>query len=158
MFNYKKDKHKLFDSNGRVLTTSLFEELSDPRNGGKYVLFKLEDWHEQYVAISDPTEYKTALALIGNYEHWVKMLEHPSFFKHIEQWRKEVDVKLEAEGIQNLREQARLGNATAARFLAKKEYKEKLAKYEKKEKEDTEAQQLGEDAARIGLKLVSGGK
>lgn len=158
MFDFESNKTKLFDPQGRVVVTGLFEELADKRLHGKYVMFKLSDWKDVYVRLSDPTEYKAAVALIGNWEHWQAMLENPVFMSHVEQWRKEVDVKLEAEGIQNLREQARLGNATAARFLAKKEYKEKLIKQKVAEKqEDKESQKIAGDAARLGLKLVSGG-
>lgn len=158
MFDFEANKSKLYDPQGRVVVTGLFEELADKRLGGKYVMFKLSDWKDVYVRLSDPTEYKAAIALIGNWEHWQRMLENPIFVAHVKEWRKEVDVKLEAEGIQNLREQARLGNATAARFLAKKEYKEKLIKSKVAEKEDdATSKKIGEDAARLGLKLVSGG-
>lgn len=169
-YSYAENRDKLFDGFAKPIVTGLFEELADSRLKGKFVMFKLSDWKAKYMEIADPTEYKAAMHLIGDWKHWSLMLKNPVFRSHVEDWRKELDLKLEAEAIQNIREQAKLGNTAAAKFLAKKEYKEgvlknavgrpkKVVEEEVMDKEENEAtKRMAEDMSRLGLKVVAGGK
>lgn len=170
-FDYEANKDKLFDGFSKPIVTGLFEELHDARGGGKFVLFKLSDWKKKYLEISDPTEYKAAIELIGDWKFWNMMLKNPVFRSVVEGWRKELDVKLESEGIQEIKKQAKQGNTAAAKFLAKKEYKEEgvlknkpgrpkkeVPAEETANKEAADAATLAADMERLGLKVVTGGK
>jgi hypothetical protein len=169
-YDFEANRDKLFDPFGKAVVTGLFEELSDPRIGGKYILFKLSDWKKAYLEISDPTEYEAAHLLIGSWKHWNLMLKNPVFRKCVEEWRNELSLKLEAEAFQNIREQAKLGNTTAAKFIAKHEYKEGVLKNKvgRPKKEDSEeivdaveseaTKKVAEDMSRLGLKVLVGGK
>jgi hypothetical protein len=98
------------------------------------------------------------------------MLKNPVFRSVVEGWRKELDLKLESEGIAEIRKQAKQGNTAAAKFLAKKEYKDEVNVLKnkvgrpKKEVEvavevvESHAAKIEEDMARLGLKVVAGGK
>lgn len=172
MFDYLANKDKLFDGFGKAIVTGLFEELADRRTEGKFVLFKLSDWKKTYLEISDPTEYKAAMTLIGDWKFWNMMLKNPVFRSVVEGWRKELDLKLESEGIAEIRKQAKQGNTAAAKFLAKKEYKEdgsvlknkpgrpkKVAEPEDVAAvEEADSSKIEADMARLGLKVVAGGK
>lgn len=166
-YDFEGNRDKLFDGFAKPIVTGLFEELYDHRTDGKFVLFKLADWKKTYLEMRDPTEYKTAMRLIGNWEHWHKMLKNPKFKAHVEKWREELKVLLEAEAIQSIREQAKAGNVNAAKFMAKHEYKDTAPKRgpgrpkveadpeEEAEKESKEAAAIME---RLGIKIIAGGK
>jgi hypothetical protein len=116
--DYAAIKHLLVDSTGRKLTSGLFFELADPASGIP-PQFKLSEWRTEYVRIADPTDYKAAMALIGSWEHWEALVANPRFREHLEQWRKEVDVKLRSEAIAALRAQSKSATGVAAaRWLA----------------------------------------
>jgi hypothetical protein len=152
MFDYKANKHVLCDSLGRRLTTGLFQELADPLTKSKPV-FKLVDWREVYIDIADPTDYKAAMELIGDWEHWKMLVANPVFNSHLEEWRAEVVTKIKSQAIVNLRTLALSPQGTAAaKYLAEHGYlpKKSTKKKEAKQEEDTTA----EDAKRLGLRAV----
>lgn len=120
-FDYAKYKPLLVDSTGRRLTSGLFEELADPASSIKPI-FKLAEWRKVYVEIADPTDYKAALHLLGDWEHWQWLLERSAAFAaDVQSWREEVHVKLASEGVEELRKQAKTPKGvTAAKWLAEK--------------------------------------
>jgi hypothetical protein len=150
-YDYKANEAKLRDSMGRRLTTGLFEELKSVETVAPAV-FKLSEWKAEYVAIADPTGYKAAMALIGDWDHWLQLVSNPIFKEHLDAWKAEVETKLKSEAVQELRKQAKTAVGTsAAKYLAEKGY----AKKEKKQKETLpEVDRSGEDAKRLGLKVV----
>lgn len=152
-YDYAANKAKLCDVMGRRLTTGLFEELQDKDTAASAV-FKLSDWKKEYVEICDPTGYRAAMALIGDWAHWQLLANNPIFKEHLEEWKKEVETKLKSEAIEELRTQATLATGTsAAKYLAEKGYakKEKKAKETIPEGED----RAGSDVKRLGLKRVA---
>lgn len=158
-FDYAAFKHVLVDSTGRKLTTGLFEELADPGSAAKPV-FKLSDWRATYVAVADPTDYRAAMVLIGNWEHWQALLTSKPFVEHLEQWRREVEVLLRSEAIVELVKQSKGSKGTmAAKWLAEAGFV-KRDKRDKKNREDDESTEreakskVAEDAKRLGLKVV----
>lgn len=173
MFNFEANRHLLFDKFHKPIVTGLFKELADARIGDKFVLFTLKEWKEVYLEYRDPTGYKAAIQLIGSWKHWQTMLRNPRFREVIEEWNQELDILLEAESIQHLRTQASNGNTTAAKFLAKKEYKEDSSNVLKNNRgrpkketpkdiadaiaDETHAT-ISADMERLGLKVVAGGK
>ena len=172
MFDFEANRHLLYDKFHKPIVTGLFKELADARVGDKFVLFSLKDWKEVYLDKRDPTGYAAAVELIGSWKHWQTMLRNPKFRAVVEEWAAELDILLEAEAISHLRSQAANGNTTAAKFLAKKEYKEdqnvlknnrgRPKKETPKDIEDAIADEthatISADMERLGLKVVAGGR
>lgn len=101
-YDYAANKSKLVDpSTGRRLTAALFKETSVTPH--LPVVFSLEEWRKVYVDIADPTEYRSAMALIGDWDHWKMIVENQSVKPFIELWRDEVAVKLKSEAFASLR-------------------------------------------------------
>lgn len=161
-YDYEKNKHLVIDSTGRKLTTGLFHELIDP--GSKAIpVFFLSDWKRTYVDIADPTDYRAAMELIGNWEHWEALLASKPFAVEVEKWRREVDAKLESEAIHNMKKLSRTDKGTAAaKWLAEKGYQAKTpGKRGRKAKEEPEGgvpRNIQEDAKRLGFGVINGGK
>ena len=173
MFDFEANRHLLFDKFHKPIVTGLFKELADARVGDKFVLFSLKEWKETFLAHRDPTGYKAAVELIGSWKHWQTMLRNARFREVVEEWTAELDVLLEAEAIQHLRTQATNGNTTAAKFLAKKEYKEDTSNVLKNKRgrptketpkdlqdaiDDETHATISADMERLGLKVIGGGK
>lgn len=153
-FDYEKFKPVLLDSTGRRLTVGLFEELSDG-DGSTKPVFKLADWRKVYVDIADPTDYEAAMVLIGNWEHWLALVENKRFYAELVKWRQEVDVKLKSAAIKNLVKQSKSDKGTAAaKWLAEHGYADKAKKTKKQEDADPDNSRVGSDAKRLGLAIV----
>lgn len=154
-YDWEANKHLLCDSTGKRLTIGLFEELADPSTAAKPV-FKLEDWRKTYVEIADPSDYKAAMVLIGNWDHWQLLCNTKAFAEHLERWREEVAAKLRSEGVEQLRKQSRQPTGTAAaRWLAENGFEPKRGKGrppKQGEKQTDDYPRLAYDAKRIGLK------
>jgi len=149
-YDYAANKAKLCDVNGRRLTTGLFEELQ--RYGvDAPPVFKLSDWKRIYIEVCDPTGYKAAMVLIGDWDHWLQLVSNPVFKAHLDEWNEEVRTVLKSEAIEALREQAKGPKGTpAAKYLAEHGYMEKKKKKEAVAPED----RAGEDAKRLGLRAI----
>lgn len=63
------------------------------------------------------SEYEAAMVLLGNYQHWEKLLKAPWFIKKVDQWRREKLVKDAAMGRGCLVNAAANGNVSAAKYL-----------------------------------------
>lgn len=149
-YNYAINETKLRDVMGRRLTTGLFEELAD-RTTVASPVFKLSTWKATYVAVCDPTGYKAAMELIGDWDHWLLLVSNPIFKSHLDEWNNEVANVLKSEAVDNLRKQSRLPTGTsAAKYLAEHGY----AKKEKKGRETamlSEVDRAPGDVKRLGL-------
>ncbi len=160
IYDYEANRASVTDSTGRRLTIGLFEELADPATGIKPV-FRLSEWKRVYVELADPTEYKAAQALIGNWQHWLALTESPPFREHLDKWREEVDVKLASEGVEKLRKQAGK-NPQAAKWLAERGYIEKVGgkrgrpKKQELNNEQADRANVAKHAKHLGL--IAGGK
>lgn len=115
-FAYELNKSKLVDpENNRRLTAALFEETNvTPRIAP---LFSLEEWGKVYVEIADPTDYKAAMMLLGNWEHWKMIVENQSVLPYVERWREEVTVKLKSEAVANIRKLSTSKDAAAKTMM-----------------------------------------
>lgn len=151
-FDYEANKFKLLSSSGQRLTVGLFEELSRDDVKASPV-FKLSDWRKKYVELADPTGYDAAMELIGDWEHWLLLCEAPAFAKELVRWNAEVEQKLRAEAIRNLRKQSKLPTGTAAaKVLAGLQKKKPV-----EEKDHVAAEgkrRTADDAKRLGLSVV----
>lgn len=120
-----------------------------------------------YVAMEDVTEYDFAQATLGSYKHWERLLESPIIRPHIDQWRKELNLKLKARAMKSIIKAATEDEKLsfqAMKYLADNDYLDKKGKRGRPSKDEVKAElrkevqtskTLQDDAARIGLKLVN---
>lgn len=130
--------------------------LNYPRDG--YICLR-----EEYIKDGDPTGYKTAMRIFGEFAYWEYLCGIGWFRQAKETWDRELDAKLKSEGISKIRELAKGEDPkalNAAKFLATLEYKKGVSKrgrpsseeVEGKLKEEARARtDVDEDAARIKL-------
>lgn len=119
---------ELKDSNGRWLTSALFEETNTGAGGFKPIT-NFKKAHDRYIELNDPTEYSFAMELLGSWEHWKTLVESATFRTHIALWREELEIKLRSEAIKEIiavstTEKAR--GTTAAKWLAEGGWKESV--------------------------------
>lgn len=121
---------KFRNSNGVRLLRGLFWELTEGDKSSCLYTTKDNDYlgyislKRVYLEMADPTEYRFANEYLENYEHW-EMLTNCSFFKpYVDQWRKELELKLKSEALLRVMEDARDENSktkfTANKFILEK--------------------------------------
>lgn len=121
-FNRKEDKKLVTDVMGRNLTIALFKETNDGRTDIKPI-WSIKDWKEVYMDLADPTEYTTAIYLLGDWDHWVQIAEKSQVRAYVAEWRKELIIKLRSLAISYLKKQASGDKGTAAaKWLAENGY------------------------------------
>lgn len=159
-------------------TKGLFYELTLPEDrkvmGTSWTL-KEDDLHADgmvyksmkklYIAMEDVTEYDFAMASLGSYKHWERVTESPIIRPHIEQWRKELNLKLKARAMKSIIKSATEDEKLsfqAMKYLADNEYLDKKTKRGRPSKDEVKAElrrevesskNFRDDAERIGLKL-----
>lgn len=118
-----------------------------------------------YLSMEDVTEYDFAMATLGSYKHWERLIESPIIRKHIDQWRKELNLKLKARAMKAIINAATVDEKSsfqAMKYLADNEYLDRKTKRGRPSKEEVSAELRKEveinktfkdDAERIGLKL-----
>lgn len=160
----------LKDSVGRFRTQSLFVEHLHPKYPAPFTLKDREhkgrmSMYEKYMEIGDPTEYRTAIALLGTWRHWQVLTTKDWFKPHVERWRQELSVKLESDRFTEMLEveTSLKGTPTAiaaTKWLAdrystsKKPKRGRPSKTEKAQilqEESQEDKLLIEEAERLGL-------
>lgn len=89
----------------------LFFETSTDRSTVVYTL-KDQD-HEGYpslyrlyMACDDPTEYTFATTYLDGWDHWERLAKAPWFREYIDRWRKELHLRVRAEALRRLRQEA----------------------------------------------------
>ena len=112
-----------------------------------------DSWHDIYVSLRDPSEYKPAMELAGSWAKWKKVRE-----KHeetINSLAEEVEALLASEAIEAMKAHAQQpGGTAAAKWLAEKSYKAtKGVGRPKKEAEPVDvsgdSQRISNDAMRL---------
>lgn len=113
------------DPQGRRRTVSLFLETINFHTPLEPIYTLREEEHKGkpsakkiYLEQRDPSEYRAAMALVGSWEHWQKLLNSKAIFAYIKEWREELKVILKSEAIENMHTIAGQGNPTAAKWLA----------------------------------------
>lgn len=122
---------------------------------------------EEYVNDADPSGYKTAIRLFGEYAYWKYLMGIPWFREAVAVYDEELEAKLYSEGLDKIREMATGDDAKAlkaAEYLANGRFKKEAgpkrgrpsrAEVEGNLKRATEEKtEVEEDAARI--RLISG--
>lgn len=161
-FNYESIREKVVDAYGRRIVLSLFSEFKRTEFEPLWSLHK--DWKPIFIETADPTEYETAMRLIGDWEHYQAIRTHSKLKPIFDKWAKEVEVKLRSDSIRKMvRHSAAPNGAAAAKWLAEGAFMGRVLKnkQEKQEEEairDEIADRVAGDMERLGLKLVAGGK
>ena len=118
-----------------------------------------------YLEMEDVTEYDFAIATLGSFLHWETLCKVSWFKEHIEQWRKELNLKLKAKGMRSIIKAATTDenlSFQAMKYLSDNQYLDKGSKRGRPSKEDVQAELKKEaeanrvfldDAERIGLSL-----
>lgn len=86
---------------------------------------------KRYLEMEDTTEYLFAVEYFENYAHWERICQTEWFAPHINQWRKELELKIKAKAIKNIMDVAQGSSKDAMqanKFLATKGYVEKNEK------------------------------
>ena len=140
---------------GRQYAKALFED-------GTY---DLQDFHDTFLELEDPTEYKPALQLVGTWQEWQRLKrDWPTFKSHINEWKEELDVKLKSKAVEQINKLAfSKDNYQANRWLAEEGFHKRTgagrpSKADRERASRELAEQAAEtkaDKARI-LKLVGG--
>ena len=117
-------------SKGDYFTKQLFFELTEGDKSNVLYTLKHEDHTYKgktypslrriYLELEDETEYQIATRYFGGWAHWKKLLDTPWFLDYVSEFREELKVKLLSESLKTLREKAKNGSETAAKFLYEK--------------------------------------
>lgn len=88
--------------------------------------------YQLYLEMSDPTEFNFANTYFLGMDHWRKLEKAPFFKPHLEKMRSDLELKLKAEAVQRIREEATKESSKnyfqSLKWLAEKGYAEKAAK------------------------------
>lgn len=113
-------------------------------------------WREKFLSSMDPTGYTFAEEWVEDgYRKWESLLNGYGCKDELKEWGKTLQVKMQAMGLRNLAEQK--DSFQAAKFLASKGWLETEDKRTKEARKMTEKanEEIREDMARLGLRLVS---
>jgi len=156
------DRTKFLDGSGKRVILQLFKEFARPDVKFKPV-YTLQEWKDVFLDCRDPSEYQPAQLLLGDWEHWLDVRNHPLIKPHVDKWQSELEVKLRSEAIQQMKSHAKQpGGTAAAKWLADKGYAEEGIKKAvgRPKKEEVELSpipsRIAGDMARLGI--VIGGK
>ena len=140
---------------GRQAAKSLFE------NGN----YDIELFHQTFLELEDPTEYKPALQLVGSWREWQRLKrDWPTFNNHINEWKEELDVRLKSKAVEQINRLAFDDkNYQASKWLAEEGFHKRTgagrpskAERERAAKEMADqAASTKADKARV-LKLING--
>jgi len=114
----EKEVHNLNNFNsqgvrGRTSSKSLFEN-------GTYDILQ---FHDTFIELSDPTEYKAAIKLVGSWQEWERIKrDWPGFAAHIQSWKEELDIKLKSEAIERINKLAETDHYQANKWVAEEGY------------------------------------
>lgn len=164
---------KYKDDQGRFLTRALFFETSGiAGTRDKYpppFTLKEDDYKDYkslrkiYLEYEDPTEYSFAIEVFGSWDHWQRLLNTEWFIPHIEDWRLELETKMESKGIKRMVELAKKDDkGVSAKWLASKGWKtgsnrgrpSNAEVQGERKRQARSSKDTLEDAERLGLKII----
>lgn len=157
---------KTYRNGGRWITQGLFLEQS--YTDTTYVIYTLQDedhprgylsLYKLYMASNDPMEYTFANTHLGGWDHWEALSKAKWFQPYIQRWRKELELKIKAEALLLIREEAAAGGKNsfvANKFLLEKGWVEspegKRGRPKKQEIiQEADLKELKSDFERINL-------
>jgi hypothetical protein len=164
-------------SNGVWYTKSLFLEQAygDTRTDTVFSLYDdvpgLINCQRTFVELGDPTGYKWAMMYLRDWNHWQKLIDVPWFREAYETWVNELSMKQRSEAIARIQDIARSENDAqalpASKYIAERGWEKSLPSRGRPSKSEVAGELKraiaaatveDEDAARIGLTLIKGGK
>lgn len=84
-----------------------------------------------YLEIADLTEYEFANICFESWDHWQKVANSSWMKRHIEKWRKELELKLQGEAIKRIKDEAIYGGKNAYqanKWLAERSWEKETPK------------------------------
>lgn len=63
---------------------------------------EIDNLYADYLRIADPTEYRFAIRTFGSWSKWEAVCSEDPIKSRIEQWRKELEVKLRSDALQRI--------------------------------------------------------
>ena len=114
-------KTKFKGTTGAHLLIGLFE--------GPDSIYTFDEMRKNYLEMEDLLEYEFAEKYFDGWVHWEKLLANPKVREQIEQWRKELDLKVRSRALQSLMQEAsdyqNRGFVQANRYLLDRGYLKK---------------------------------
>lgn len=118
---------------GVFLVQSLFYDIKYDENTAMYCIKDqqsekngkvFKNLKELYMQCNDPTEYTFATTYLGGWQHWKAICNSPVLRHYIEQWREELEVKLRAQALCSIYEQATADKPSyqASKYIADREW------------------------------------
>lgn len=129
MRKFTPDKSKFRDTQGKLITQSLFLEIGYDTSFAVYTL-KEEDYEyngvlypslkQLYLDTEDPTEYSFAKTYLYSWNHWKRLNDNKVLKPHFDEWRDELEYKLRSQAIRDIMQMsmAETGGFQAAKWLA----------------------------------------
>ena len=175
----KMDKPPYQSENGIWYTEALFYDRMQTKQQAIWVIepiFTLFEKKKHYICaqdtfldVGDPTGYQWAMQYLGNYNHWVRLMKTTWFPEAVKVWKEHLALKLQSDAVWKIKEIASGESSqalAAAKYVAEAGWVPKAARGRPKQEEiDKELKQLtqasqatDDDAVRIGLKVINGGK
>jgi hypothetical protein len=161
-FDYETIRERVVDAFGRKTVLSLFTEFGRKEFVPIWSLHK--DWRPIFLETADPTEYETAMRLIGDWDHYQAIRNHAKLKPIFDKWAREVEVKLRSQSIMKMvRHSSAPNGAAAAKWLAEGAFmgrvlKNKQEKQEEEQVRDEIGERVSADMERLGIRVVAGGK
>ena len=140
----KIDKSKFKDEKGRYIVQGLFiedrynDEMAVFTFDGEDKLYKGKTFislKQRFLDHGDPKEYSFARKYLYDWPHWQRLCKNAIVKRHIEQWRKELELSLIAEGVATIVDLAvNQDSYQAAKYLADRGWdKEKVGRPSKEQ-------------------------
>lgn len=126
-------KEQLYTSTNRRMSQGLFKETCIKQDNVIATLMSFDErWPrliDQYVfyCAEDPTEYKFAIAVFGNWEFWTNIRDKDWFQPYYSQFKEEAEVKRKSIAFKAVIDEVEKGGASgvnAAKFLIQEPWKE----------------------------------
>ncbi|HEY9817686.1 MAG TPA: hypothetical protein V6D20_18055, partial [Candidatus Obscuribacterales bacterium] len=125
-------------------------------------IYTIPQVKQMFLESRDPSEYSAAMSIVGDWDHWLMLRNHPNLKGHVDKWLEEMAVKLRSEAIKQMVAHSKAqGGTAAAKWLADKGYADVLGKRgagrPKKEEEEKDHSHVEEKLATV-LSIVNGVK
>jgi hypothetical protein len=151
-------REKVVDSTGRNVVLGLFKEFARPDVKFKPI-YTLKQVKSMFLDARDPSEYTAAMSIVGDWDHWLQLRNHPQLKGIIDHWHEELQVKLRSEAITDMvRHSKAPGGTAAAKWLADKGYdsptNKKSVGRPKKEEEEKDHSHVEEKLGTV-LQLIN---
>lgn len=131
-------RSKVVDASGRNVVLGLFKEFKRPDVKFEPI-YTIPQVKEMFLEARDPSEYAAAMTIVGDWDHWLMLRNHPNLKGLVDKWHEELQVKLRSEAIRDMvRHSKAQGGTAAAKWLADKGYIDMDKKPVGRPKKDTE--------------------